>query len=417
MTSREKLTAALEHRETGSFPFELGATKATGVNASLLYRLRKLYGREEPVKIYDTYQMLGLVDARDYEAFGIDVAGVWSDVTCFGYRNTEWKPWTMPDGTPALVGKECAMTVDDAGNTFIYPQGDSSVKPSGRLPKNGHYFDQIVRQEPFEEDGLDVRRIYGEQFGLYDDQTLDFYGKQVDELYNNTSLGIVLNAECAGFGAATQVIGPMLKRTEGIRDLSEWMMAPYLYPEHVKEVYAFQAERAIANLKLLKEAVGDKPQVVFLSSTDFGTQRGLISSRDVFLEFYAPYYKQVDDWVHANTSWKTLFHSCGAVADIMGDFCDAGLDCLNPIQAEAQGMDPAGLKDKFGDRLVFWGGAVDSQSTISRGKPEDVERQFYERTGILGKGGGFVCAITHNLQDNTPVENAMSVFELVKSLK
>ena len=112
MTSREKLSAALEHRDCGKFPFELGATKATGVSASLLYRLRQTYGRKEPVKIYDTYQMLGLLDEQDYEAFGIDVAGVWNDVTCFGYRNKDWKAWEMPDGTPALVGGGFTISLD-----------------------------------------------------------------------------------------------------------------------------------------------------------------------------------------------------------------------------------------------------------------------------------------------------------------
>ena len=70
MNSRDKLTAAVNHKDCGRIAFDLGGTKATGISASLLYRLRKLNGRDEPVKIYDTYQMLGLIDAKDARRFG-----------------------------------------------------------------------------------------------------------------------------------------------------------------------------------------------------------------------------------------------------------------------------------------------------------------------------------------------------------
>ena len=414
MTPREKLTAALEHRAADELPFDLGATKATGISASLLYRLRKLYGRDEPVKIHDTYQMLGLIDEQDYEAFGIDVAGVCHDITCFGYRNKDWKPWITPDGTPALIGGQCNMSTDAAGNLYIHPQGDLQAKPSGRMPKGGHYFDQLSRQEPFDEDDLDARWDYNEQFYLYDEETLDSYAKDTDYLYKHTNMGIVINAECAAFGSTTNILAPMLKRTTGIRDISEWMMAPYLYPDYVKEVLELQAERGIENLKLLYEAVGNKPQVIFLSATDFGTQRGLLISKDFFREFYVPYYKRINDWIHTNTTWRTLLHCCGGISDIMDDMCYMGVDCLNPIQADAAGMNPAELKERFDDRLVFWGAAVDNQTTLCQGTPADVEKQFLERTKTLRKNGGFVCAITHNLQDTTPMENVQKVFELIK---
>jgi hypothetical protein len=139
MTSREVLIQALNHKE-GKIPFDLGATKATGINASKLYRLRKLFGREEPVKIYDTYQMLGLVDERDAEMFGIDVLPVWNNYTCFGYKNNQWKPWTVPDGTPALIGSDCAMTTNN-GRYYIHPMGDAGAPASGCMPEEGHYFD------------------------------------------------------------------------------------------------------------------------------------------------------------------------------------------------------------------------------------------------------------------------------------
>jgi hypothetical protein len=316
-----------------------------------------------------------------------------------------------------LVGENFEVSVDADGTTFLYPQGDRSALPSGRLPKNGHYFDQISRQEEYDEDELDARGDYEEQFVLFDDETLRNYEECCNDYYRYTDMGIVINAEINALGAATQVIGPMLKRATGIRDLAEWLMAHSLYPEYMTEVFDFQSEMAIKNLKLLKQAVGDKPQVIFLSSTDFGTQQGLLISRDMFRKLYMPYYKRVNDWVHQNTPWKVLFHSCGSVSELMDSFVECGVDCLNPIQCDAVGMDPVILKNKYRSKMVFWGGTVDSQSTIMNGTPNDVRRQVNERIEIFSKGGGFVSAIVHNIQSNVPIENVKAVFDTVKKYR
>ncbi len=230
MTPRERLVAAITHRQGGELPFDMGACKASGISASLLYRLRKAHGRDEPVKVYDTYQMLGLVDDQDARMFGIDVVGIWPDFTCFGYRNTTWKEWTLPDGTPGLVGGNCAMSVDANGDTLIHPLGDPDAQPSGRLPKNGHYFDQLPRQQEFDEDNLDALADYDQQFALYDQDTLDYYRQQAEYYYHNTDLGVVLNTEVGAFGSTTQVLGPMLKIPTGVRDIGEFLMATISMP-------------------------------------------------------------------------------------------------------------------------------------------------------------------------------------------
>ncbi len=158
-------------------------------------------------------------------------------------------------------------------------------------------------------------------------------------------------------------------------------------------------------------------QVVFISGTDFGTQRGLNISRAMFREMYLPYYKRVTDWIHQNTTWSVLKHSCGAVAEIVGDFVEAGIDCLNPIQCDCDGMDPKTLKQKYGDRLTFWGAGVDSQTTMNTGSLDDVEKQMRERIEILSPGGGFVFSIVHNIQDNIEVAKLEKVFDVLREYR
>jgi hypothetical protein len=82
---------------------------------------------------------------------------------------------------------------------------------------------------------------------------------------------------------------------------------------------------------------------------------------------FKPLHKEMNDWVHRNTGWKTFFHSCGSVADFLDDFIQAGVDILNPVQITASGMDPENLKKKYGDKLVFWGGGIDTQRVLPFG--------------------------------------------------
>lgn len=419
MNGRDKLRAALEHKDCGKIPFDLGATKATGISASLLYKLRKMYGRDEPVKIYDTFQMLGLVDEKDAEMFGIDVLGIWSDMTVFGYRNDEWKPWTTPDGTPALIGKNACIR-QEGRNLYMYPQGDPTAAPSGCLPLDGgHYFDYITRQEEFDEDNLNALEDYAEQLQMMtiDDQTLDFYRKQAEYYYNNTDCGIVLNAEYGNLGAQTMLNGGYVKRTTGIRDFAEFLMAHSLYPEYLEDIYEEWTNLCIRNLKLLHEAVGNKVQGVFLCGTDFGQQHSEIISPNMFRELYVPYFSRMNGWVHDNTDWKTIYHSCGSLANILDDMVGCGIDCLNPIQTSADHMDPQTLKNKYNERLTFWGGGVDGQSTVARGTLEEVEREMREHIDIFRKDGGFVFTVVHNLQDNYEPEKIKRIFDVLKEYR
>jgi len=123
----------------------------------------------------------------------------------------------------------------------------------------------------------------------------------------------------------------------------------------------------------------------------------------------------MNDWIHENTTWKTFKHSCGAVATFMDHFIASGFDIINPVQCSAAGMDPKTLKDKFGDRLVFWGGGVDTQHTLPFGTPEEVREQVLGRCEIFSKNGGFVFDAIHNVQANTPVANVVAMIDAVKS--
>jgi uroporphyrinogen-III decarboxylase len=148
--------------------------------------------------------------------------------------------------------------------------------------------------------------------------------------------------------------------------------------------------------------------------TDFGTQRSQFCSGATFDALYAPYYRQINDWIHRHTPWKTFKHSCGAIRPLIDRFIDVGFDIINPVQCSATGMDPARLKADFGDRLVFWGGGVDTQHTLPFGTPAEVRAQVTDRLRTFSPGGGFVFNTIHNIQARTPVANIVAMVDAVR---
>jgi uroporphyrinogen-III decarboxylase len=183
--------------------------------------------------------------------------------------------------------------------------------------------------------------------------------------------------------------------------------------DHLVKIFECQLEIGLANLERIAQVVGDRVTAVVTSFTDFGMQTGPFISVKAYRALYKPFNKAVNDWVHAHTSWKTFTHCCGSVRDLLEDFIEAGFDILNPVQTSAARMDPKELKETFGDRLTFWGGAVDTQQTLPFATPEVVRQQVRERIKIFGQGGGFVFNPVHNVQSGTPVANLLAMYETV----
>jgi uroporphyrinogen-III decarboxylase len=148
-----------------------------------------------------------------------------------------------------------------------------------------------------------------------------------------------------------------------------------------------------------------------VSGTDFGMQNGPYMSLDLYREFYKPYHKKINDWIHAHTKWKTFFHCCGSTITFMEDFIEAGVDILNPVQISAYGMDPKGLKEKWGDRIVFWGGGSNTQRTLQFAPQEAVYEETTKLLEILSPGGGYVFNTIHNIQGPTPTENMVAMYK------
>jgi len=409
MTGRERVLAALNYRQVDRVPVDLGGTLTTGAHVSAIAKLREALGldkRAAPVKVIEPYQMLGEVAADLREALGIDVVSLPGPKNLFGFDNADWKPWRTFDGTDVLVCGKLNTEPEPNGDILMYPQGDRSAPASARMPNGGSYFDAIIRQEPIVEANLNPTDNL-EEFVLISDEDLKVWERNANDLYNNTDLAIAAEFPGTGFGDIALVPALSLKHPKGIRDIEEWYISTVTRKEYVKEVFAGQAEIAIKNLERIYQAVGNKVHVVWLDGADLAAQDRLFCSPETYRELYLPFSKKLNDWIHAHTEWKTMKHCCGACEPLIEGFIEAGFDILNPVQTSARDMDPRLLVDKYGGRIVFWGGGVDTQF----GSPDEVRRQVAEWVKILNAKGGFVFSTVHNIQCNTPIENVLAMFE------
>ena len=170
-------------------------------------------------------------------------------------------------------------------------------------------------------------------------------------------------------------------------------------------------ELHMENISRILDKTKDNIQVIQVGD-DLGTQRGPQFSVEMYKRTFYPRHKAL--WSHIKKlapQAKLFLHSCGSIRSFLPLIIEAGVDIINPVQTSAVDMDPIELKRDFGNDLTFWGGGAEVQKILTFGTPEEVKDQVRRRIEILGDGGGFVFSHVHNIQDNTPIENILAMYE------
>jgi uroporphyrinogen decarboxylase len=163
------------------------------------------------------------------------------------------------------------------------------------------------------------------------------------------------------------------------------------------------------------DAVGNYVDIVAVAD-DLGTQKSLMLSPRMYREMIKPFHKRLYSYIKNRTDAKLLMHSDGAIEPLIDDFIDVGVDILDPIQTSAQGMVPSDLKKKYGSKIVFYG-AIDVQTVLSQGTPEEVEAEVYRMINTLGHGGGYVLGATHNIQPDCSPANVVKLYRSAQNYK
>ncbi|MCK4748878.1 MAG: methyltransferase, partial [Bacteroidales bacterium] len=302
MKSRENFLKTMNHEQPCRMVVDFGATPVTGIHILMVEKLREHFGLEKkPVRAHEPFQMLGEVEEDLAEAMGVDVIGISPPSNMFGHRQENWKEYRTMWGQEVLVPGDFNTTIDDNGDTLMYPQGDLSVSPSAKMPKAAYFFDAVKRQGIIDDANLNPEDNL-EEFSHMTEADLAYWST-ISAEYSSKGKGLIANFGGTAVGDIALVPAINLKNPKGIRDVSDWYMSTLMRSDYLHQVFEKQTDIALENLAMAKEATGDTVDAIFICGTDFGTQDSSFCSVETFQELYAPYYKKLNNWIHENTRW------------------------------------------------------------------------------------------------------------------
>ncbi|MBN2449265.1 MAG: hypothetical protein JXR77_02685 [Lentisphaeria bacterium] len=197
----------------------------------------------------------------------------------------------------------------------------------------------------------------------------------------------------------------LFERSWNLRGFENILMDAVMEPDFFEEVL----DRLMQLYLAFVEYTADLPVDAILFGDDWGDQRGVILGPERWRRFLKPRWARIYEAVHGHGK-IVMSHSCGSVAEIIPDLIEIGLDVLESVQPEAAGMNPYELKQRWGDRITFWG-CLGSQSTIPFGTPDSIRAEVGRLKREMSRGGGFILAPAKPLQPETPTANAVAVVE------
>ncbi len=367
MTHRERLLAALEHREPDRLPMDLGSTRFTGMVRPAYESLTKYLGFGDTGPLVDRMQQLYELDERVLQYLDVDARGV-----SLGSPDRSSEA-ILPDGSWR----------DEWGVIRVQPPGchyyELRVSPLA-----GAITAADIARYPFP-DPTDPGRFRGLR-------------ERARYLKEETDYAVIYNARYH-----------LVHQTQYLRGFEDW----YCDLAGDQDLFRCLMEAVLENLLEMNrralQLIGDLIDIVAFGD-DVGLQDRPICSLSTYRKLIRPYQERIVESIRAHTKAKILYHTCGSVYAYINDFIEIGIDALNPVQVSARNMDPERLKREFGDRIAFWGG-LDSQRLLPHGTSEQVRAEVRRLFDILGRGGGWVLAAVHNIQPDVPPENVVAMFE------
>jgi len=402
MKARNRARLILNHQEADRPAIDLGSTIVTGISAWTHRALKRALGIDsDQVRVSEMFQMLADVETAVLDTLDCDFVMLPKEDWLLGLKYGQWKPYTFWDGQTFEVPVDFDPQVAADGALEVpFERGDPL---NMRMPHGGWFFDLIPekRQDPF-----DTRHIPESEWTFVDslsDELLRSQQERARHLCASSERALV---------AESPVYAPL-----GYGDTYYWAIKMLTEPEYCREYMMRQGETAARCVEQYLQAVGDYIDVLIVNLADFGTQNREMFRPELFGEFYVLAWRLVTDVVHRFPHVKTWIHCCGSVPNLIPYFIEAGVDCLNPVQWTATGMDLRWLKDNFGDELVFWGGAISTQRTFPFGTSQEVARETQEVLDIMSPGGGYVVNPIHNILPEVPVENILALYRTAQAYR
>lgn len=204
-------------------------------------------------------------------------------------------------------------------------------------------------------------------------------------------------------------IGSVFEIAWQLRGMQEFLMDLVNQPEIPTYIMERLTDVYVENTRRVLDLAGDRLDMVYFYD-DVATQQNLMMSARMWRRLIKPLHQRIIDAARARHI-PVMYHCDGALYPLIPELIEMGITLLNPVQADAAGMEPQRLKDEFGDRLSFHGG-IDIIKTLPKGTVDDVRAEVAERMRVLGKNGGYVLASSHHIQSDTPLANVFAMYDL-----
>lgn len=374
MTPRERVLAALNHQTPDRIPIDLGGNQ-TGIHKFAYQSLIDRLGLDQEIEIMDAVQQLARPSEAVLQRLRVDTRYVhagaaadfrgdiitaerdgrtWHDlVDEFGVR------WSMPDDEPLYMD----ITHHPLADATI---GDLADYP---FPKG----DDAGRFEGLRERALAIR--------------------------NDTPYAVV-----------SGISGVVYEICWYMRGLERWFMDMIEQPEFCEALLDQTLRFWLDWFDAFLKEVGDVVDVIMIGD-DLAGQGGPLFQPDFYRTIVKPRQKRLVQSIRPRTTAKIWYHTCGACRTYIPDLLDNGIDILNPVQISAADMAPAELKAEFGERLVFWGGAIDAQHVLPNADPATVREHVRRNIEAFKPGGGYVFNNVHNIQAGVPADNILAMYD------
>jgi len=411
MTSRERVLAALQHKEADKIPVDCGAERSTTIQAIAYNNLKKHLGiNEGETKINDTIQQCVIPEQWFLDMFQIDVVDL---ARTFSDNPGDWKDWTLPDGSQAKIQAWIRMERRHDMTVIVNEKGEEICK----MPDSAYYFDQSIwplmgiHKDDFEDLSLYIEKVMWAYITdpmwskANDPNFYSMLRENAKKLNEETDYAIIMP-----FGGSIFEFGQYLYRTD------ELLINLITHKHEIRKMVEKLTEIYMERLPKVLDAVSSYAQIIRMGD-DLGVQSGPMISPELYREVYFPYHKRMFQMVKEKTNMYVYFHSCGAISEFIPDLIEAGVDIINPVQITAAGMEPEKLKREFGKDIVFWGGGCDTQHVLPYGSPEDVKREVRNNSKIFMKDGGFVFNQVHNILADVSPENIVAMFEAANEIR
>ncbi len=388
LSPRERFHKSINHEIPDKSPLDLGGHQ-TGIHLQAYKRLLDFLSIDhDKIFLYDYLQQLAVPCEEILERLHIDTRTIYP---------------------PNTLVAECEDHDQETHHEFIGYWDDFGVF-WGRKPTNPDkrlLYNDIIN--PFA-DFTTAKQVHEYEWPSVDDTLFKGIEDYARTLYENTDYALIGRS-----------MGSIFQWSHYLFGLENFLKQCLKNPEMIRAAFDHLLDYCTDYARHYITRVGKYIETVQFTS-DLTHQKGPIISPQLYRKLVKPYQSQLISNIKSiasevDTEVKINFHTCGAASYFINDLAEIGIDSINPVQINAENMDPKYLKKKYGSTICFWGGLCNSQNTLPFGTPDEVKAEVKKNILILKQNGGFIGASIHNITYDVPAANVVAMFDAAEEYR